>query len=251
MVKVAKGKTVPKRKVAIFDIDGTIFRSSLLAELVDVLIERKLFPESARAEFEGKRILWLKRKGDYYSYIMAVVNVFKKHMKGIYYGDMMDASREVLDRKKDYTYVYTRQAIDVLKKKGYFLLAISLSPKFIVDLFAKHFGFDKSYGIFYATGATEKFTGATEFEDLMKNKKAIIHRAVEKENLTLEDSYGFGDTDGDISLLETVKNPIAMNPNVKLLKIAHHAGWRIIEERKDVILELRNGKYKLIEGFEM
>lgn len=32
-----------KRKVAVFDIDGTIFRSSLLIELVEVMVQHGLF----------------------------------------------------------------------------------------------------------------------------------------------------------------------------------------------------------------
>ena len=61
----------PPRKVAIFDIDGTIFRSSLLIELVEVFIELGLFPVEVRTQYEKEKVLWLDRKGDYESYIMA------------------------------------------------------------------------------------------------------------------------------------------------------------------------------------
>ena len=71
-----------KRKVAIFDIDGTIFRSSLLIELVEVLIENKLFNFSARKEYEKEETEWLDRKGDYESYINAVVKrVYEKYQR--------------------------------------------------------------------------------------------------------------------------------------------------------------------------
>jgi len=33
------------RKIAVFDIDGTIFRSSLLIECVEAMISAGLFPE--------------------------------------------------------------------------------------------------------------------------------------------------------------------------------------------------------------
>ena len=135
MKETNKKTNLKKRKVAVFDIDGTIFRSSLLIELVDVLIERELFPEKARNIFDTKRILWLERKGNYDSYIMAVVEVFMKYIKGIHYKDVLEASKEVFRRKKDHTYVYTRSAVAKLKKQGYFLLAVSLSPKTIVDPF--------------------------------------------------------------------------------------------------------------------
>ena len=180
---------------------------------------------------------------------MAVVEVFMKYIKGIHYKDVLEASKEVFRRKKDHTYVYTRSAVAKLKKQGYFLLAVSLSPKTIVDPFAKYFGFDKSYGIFYTIGPNEQFDGKIQDADLIRNKSAIVKRAIEKENLTLVDSYGFGDTEGDVSMLEMVDNPIAFNPNVKLFKVADRSGWRIAIERKDTILETKDGKSNLTTEF--
>ena len=75
-------KTKKLRKVAIFDIDGTIFRSSLLIELVEVLIEIGAFPVSVRKDYDEQKVEWLERKGDYEEYIMAVVKVFIKNIKG-------------------------------------------------------------------------------------------------------------------------------------------------------------------------
>ena len=37
-----------QQKVAVFDVDGTIFRSSLLVQLVNTLIENDAFPKDAR-----------------------------------------------------------------------------------------------------------------------------------------------------------------------------------------------------------
>ena len=49
-----------KRKVAIFDVDGTIFRSSLLIELVEQLIRDGLFPEDAQAMYSQQKEKWEK-----------------------------------------------------------------------------------------------------------------------------------------------------------------------------------------------
>ena len=207
------------RKVAIFDIDGTIFRSSLLIELVEVLIELGLFPVKVRAEYEREKVRWLDRKGDYESYIMAVVGVFLKNIKGMPYREFMRASELVVARYRHRTYIFTEKLIKDLKKDGYFLLAISQSPKGTLDLFCKEIGFDKTYGRLYETGATECFTGNIMDEHLIANKAAIVRRAVEKEGLTLAGSVGVGDTEGDISFLELVDRPICFNPNLKLYRM--------------------------------
>lgn len=238
-MEIMKESPKPLRKVAIFDIDGTIFRSSLLIELVEVLIEMKLFPISVRVDYEKEKVRWLDRKGDYEAYIMAVVGVFMKNIKGIPYNEFMRAGELVVTRYRHRTYRFTEELIKDLKKEGYFLLAISHSPKGILDLFCKEIGFNKVYGKLYETGPTECFTGNILDEHLISNKANILRRVLEIESLTLEGSVGVGDTEGDISFLELVERPICFNPNMKLYKHAKRAGFEVVVERKDVVYELQ------------
>lgn len=225
-------------KVAIFDIDGTIFRSSLLIELVNVLIEQRNFPVLARAEFGREHLRWLERKGDYESYIAAVVESFNQNIKGVHYADFNKAAETALTRFANHTYRYTRDLITDLKKKKYFLLAITHSPKGIADKFAKRWGFDKIYGRLLELGPNERFTGRTMEEHLIMNKANIVKRAAERNNLTLKGSVGVGDTESDIPLLEMVEKPICFNPNQKLYKHAKRNGWPVVVERKDVVYKL-------------
>lgn len=227
-----------QRKVAVFDVDGTIFRSSLLIQIVERLIFIGAFPESVRDEFEKPRLRWLNRKGDYDDYIGAVVKTFLKHIKGMQYKVLADAAEIVVEEHKNHVYRYTRDLLKDLKKKKYFLLAVSHSPKTILDKFCPAFGFDKVYGTLYETGPTDAFTGDIMESHLIFNKAAIVKRAVVKENLTLKGSVGVGDTESDIAFLDLVDNPICFNPNAKLFKHARREKWKVVVERKDVIYEI-------------
>jgi len=122
-----------------------------------------------------------------------------------------------------------------LKKKNYYLLAISHSPQKIVKEFAKKLGFDKVYGRIFELDKQRKFTGKMLYSELIFSKAKILKRAVEKEKLTLKGSVGVGDTEGDIPFLKMVDNPICFNPNLKLYRYAKRLGWKIVIERKDVI----------------
>lgn len=226
------------RKVAIFDIDGTIFRSSLLIEVVERLVLEGVFPKEARQEFAREKIAWLDRKGDYERYILSVVDVFRSRIKGVHYRDFNRVSKEVVAEQKDRVYRFTRDLILDLKKNGYFLLAISHSPKGILDHFCKRFGFNKVYGMFYGLGPTDRFTGEVEDEHVIMNKAQILRRAVSKDGLTLRGSVGVGDTESDIPFLELVERPICFNPNAKLYREAKRRGWRVVVERKDVVYEI-------------
>jgi HAD superfamily hydrolase (TIGR01490 family) len=226
------------RPVAVFDIDGTIFRSSLLIQLVEKLVEKGIFPHKAAGVYERARHDWLERTGEYEPYARRVVEAFATYAKGVPYADIADVAGEVIEAQRNHTYRYTRDLVAELKRKGYYLLAISHSPKLIVDGFAYELGFHKSYGSFYATGATSRFTGEIEDEHVIMNKGAILMRALEKEGLTLKGSVGVGDTESDVSMLSHVERAIAFNPNRALYRHAKKQGWEIVVERKDVIYEL-------------
>lgn len=226
------------RKVAIFDVDGTIFRSSLLIEIVDRLIFVGAFQEEVRDEFEVEHERWLNREGAYEEYIQAVVHAFLRHLRGVKYQVLADAAEHVVADHAKRVYRYTRDLLKDLKQQEFFLLAVSHSPKTILDKFCPHLGFDKVYGTIYETGAEDAFTGKIVDEHLIFNKAAIVHRAVEKELLTLTGSIGVGDTESDIPFLELVEKPICFNPNMKLYRHAKREGWKVVVERKDVVYEL-------------
>jgi len=230
---------VKKQKpVAVFDVDGTIFRSSLLIGLVELMVEDGTLPKSVEKAYQGAHKKWLDREGGYAEYIGAMVDAFYAHIKGVHYSDFVDISKRVVANEGKHTYRYTRDLIKKLKKEGYFLLAVSHSPKTILDQFCPRLGFDKTYGMMYEIGPEDRLTGEVTDKHLILNKAYIVKRAVEKENLTFENSIGVGDTEGDISFLELVENPVCFNPNTNLYRHAKINDWDVVVERKDVIYEI-------------
>lgn len=225
-----------KRPVAVFDIDGTLYRSCLLAQLMEELVSRELMPKSARASFEGLMQEDL-HASDHARLMKKAVRAFASHAKGLSYGEVADVAGEIIEREQKNVFRYTRDLVHELKASGHFLLAISHSPKFIVDGFAYELGFDKSYGIFYETGAASRFTGEIEDEHVIMNKASVLTRALEKENLSLNGSVGVGGWESDVSMLAMVEDAVAFNPDSRLYRHAKSKLWKIIVERKDVIHE--------------
>jgi len=222
----------------VFDVDGTIFRSSLLIEVVEQLIRDGIFPEESQALYAKQHQKWLDREGNYDAYINAVVGAFKVHVKGVHYGALAEAAKKVVGAQWKHTYRYPRALIRTLKDRGYYLLAISHSPKTILDKFCPRLGFDKVYGTIYEIDENERFTGTVTDEERARDKAYIIRRAIDKESLMLTNSIGVGDTEGDIPFLEIVAKPICFNPNGKLYIHAKKEKWKVVVERKDVIYEL-------------
>ena len=226
------------RKVAIFDIDGTIFRSSLLIELTDALIQEGVFPLRARKLYVRAYENWLNRKGPYEEYINGVIKAFGRNIKGVRYNEFSKVAEKVVAFHKNRIYRYSRDIVRDLKKKNYYLLAISHSPQKIVKEFCKKLGFNKIYGLIYETDSQKRFTGRVLYAELIGDKSEVLKRAIRKEKLTLKGSVGVGDTESDIAFLKMVEKPICFNPNQKLYQYAKRADWKIVVERKDVIYYL-------------
>ena len=227
-----------KRKVAVFDIDGTIFRSSLLLELVEALIQAKIFSKYARGRYLDAWDKWRDREGTYPDFIMSVVDAYQNAIKGVRRADVWKVAERVITIQNKRTYRYTRDLVKSLKAKNYFLLAISHSPYEAVAPFAKSWGFEKVYALVYEVDKRVRFTGETMYKDIILDKAKVLERALEHNGLTLTGSIGVGDTESDIPFLQMVDHPIAFNPSSELFKVAKKKKWDIIVERKDVIYQI-------------
>lgn len=226
------------RKVAFFDIDGTLFRSSLLIEVVEACVAADVFPSSIRDIYAEAENAWIKRSGSYETYVSALVRAFRTHIRGVSYGTFADIGSRVVEREGHKVYRYTRDLIADLRSKDYFIVAISHSPKCILDVFCAGYGFHKVYGYVYEIGPRDCFTGDVVDEEFMSDKAQVVARVFEKEGCTYEGSIGVGDTEGDIPMLTSVEMPICFNPNQKLYTYATEHSWPVVVERKDVVYTL-------------
>ncbi len=227
-----------QKKIAIFDIDGTIFRKNLQFELINELSWMNVFPKKVRDQIVNLYTDWLEHRGTYEQYRVGLVELYEKHIKGCRLKDVEIASKAVVSFHKDRTYIFAEKLISKLKDEDYCVIAISGSPIEIVKEYNnRHLHFDAVFGSVYEYTGNGIYTGKPEYEPV-KHKGHLVKQYVYEHNISLDDSYGIGDTESDASILEIVDNPIAFNPNENLKAIAEEKGWRIVVEKKDVIYEI-------------
>ncbi len=232
-----------KKKLAIFDIDGTVFRKNLHFELVEELSWRGIFSKSARQALVRTYARWLEHRGTYEDYRKQIVRIYAKELKGCSQKDTIEASRKVAQFNKDRTYIFARDLIKKLRKENYQIIAISGSPIEVIKEYNKYLKFDEVFGSVYETDGKGIYTGKAIFEPV-RHKGHLVGQYISEKNLTLKGSYGVGDTESDASFLRMVDHPIALNPNLNLERVARRNGWKIIVEKKDVIYDIT--KFKLI-----
>lgn len=229
-----------KNKLAIFDIDGTVFRRSLMVELMKELIYKGVFPKEAKKLVEKEYQDWVNRKKSYQLYIDKVVVVFMEMLKGCKPDDIVASGVKVVDYFRDRRYVYARDLLEELRD-NYFILSISGSPVEIVNEYNKYLKFDKIIGTVFEVDENGRYTGKMTL-NAAREKEKVLNKFLEENKIDLKGSVGIGDTEYDSVFLKRVDRAIAFNPNGNLVKIAKERGWEIVIEKKDVICEIKDGK---------
>lgn len=237
-----------KKQYAVFDIDGTIARTSLLQQLVRVLVSRGKIDIGPASQIENLLHDFRQRIADdnFGDYMKQAVDImFQSMPKGLTIEEYNEIIDVVVKTSLTHTYVYTRQLIQTLKRSNFFLISISGSELRIVSTFSKALGFDAWVGQVSYLDDGQKLTG--EVRSLGQPKDVILKTIVSKFDLETKGSMAVGDTSSDVSVLSMVENPIVFNPNQALFKVAKEKGWMVIIERKDMVygMTFENGQYVL------
>ena len=228
---------------AFFDIDGTLYRNSLLVENFKKLIkyeilDKEVFDHKIKKPLED----WNQRKGDYEEYLVDVSSTFIEQLTGIDLPVIEFMAKQVVNQHWEKAYVYTRERIQWHKDQGHKIIFISGSPDFLVSKMAKLYGADYYRASTYVM-EEGVFSGTVHPMWDSVNKRNAIHAFERQLDLNLEECYAYGDTTGDFTMLEMVGHPVALNPNRSLLDLIRESDGikervSIVVERKDVIYHI-------------
>jgi HAD superfamily hydrolase (TIGR01490 family) len=61
-----------------------------------------------------------------------------------------------------------------------------------------------------------------------EGKAAAIKEVAEREGYDLSESWAYSDSESDLPMLCAVGNPVAVNPDAALLRVAREEGWRVM-----------------------
>lgn len=233
-----------KTTAALFDIDGTFFRSSLLVEhfknLMKLdLISKGLYYTEIKGIFEDHD----RRQGDYEEYLLKVCEVYAQQLKGIDKEAIFFTAKQVIQTQAARVYRYTRTRIEHHHAVGDKVIFISGSPDYLVSLMAKEYNATDFRASQYLFNSNNEFSGQVVPMWDSESKNKAIDELVHIHNIDLDKSFAYGDTHGDFMMLKRVGNPILINPAKELVQcVAADADFankaKIIVERKDVVYQI-------------
>lgn len=233
-----------KNIVAFFDIDGTIFRNSLMIQHFRTLIKFEIIdPAVWYTEIKQVYTEWETRFGDFEEYLEVIAKAYLDSLRGVDKSFMEIIAAKVIELNGDMIYKYSRDRIEWHKSKGHKLFFISGSPDFLVSKMAEKYSADEYRGTLYIVDDENRFTGEIKKMWDSENKRKVIDELIKKYNVDLLNSYSYGDTSGDLSMLRMVGNPVAINPNKELFLTIRKD--KELKDKIEIIVERKNVIYKV------
>ncbi|MGM0396069.1 MAG: HAD family hydrolase [Bacillota bacterium] len=239
-----------KKTAAFFDIDGTIFRNSLMIEHFRKLIAFEIInPEVWYTKVKKAYDDWEKRYADFEEYLEILAGVYLDELKGIKREHIEFVANNVIDSNWDMVYKYSRGQIEWHKNMGHEVFFISGSPDFLVSKMAEKYGATEYRGTKYLVDSNNCYTGEIIRMWDSTSKKKVLDEIIEKYNVDLVTSYAYGDTIGDLSMLRRMGNPVAINPNRDL--IMEIKADEYLSKQITIIVERKNVIYKCSANVEL
>lgn len=239
-----------KTQAAFFDIDGTIFRNSLMIEHFKKLVTFEVIdPAIWHTKVKKVYLEWEKRYGDFEEYLEILAGVYLEELKGINKSYIEYIADHVIKSNGDMIYKYSRNQIAWHKEQGHKVFFISGSPDFLVSKMAEKYGATEYRGTLYKVDDANNFTGEIVRMWDSKSKQNELNELITKYDVDLENSFAYGDTTGDFSMLKMIGNPIAINPNKELLLAIRND--KDLVQRATIIVERKNVIYKLDPNIEL
>ncbi len=229
-------------RLGVFDMDGTAYRNSLTIDLLDRLRAMGLLGHVNFYKVDEAKRRWKNREGDdtYETYLQELVRLLESGIFRVPVDVVSAICDQIVSEQGQQLYEFTRELIATLRELGYTLIAISGSPKPIVEAFVRPLGFHQVYATEYEV-QKGRYTG--KITALPVNDKAAVLRSLLLEyQASDQDLITVGDTLSDYGMLNLSRYAIAFNPSRALTHRVRQdrAGttWRslgVVIQRKDNI----------------
>jgi len=222
------------RRIALFDFDGTLVSSHLWSGLLKYYLRKKEKLFSIFCFLAGNLALtpfWKIGLIPTKKYYQRWGEDMARLMKGV----DVERAKEIFSWMTDDYLLPTlkKSAFEKLKKhqqEGYLTVLTSGSFEELIKVFSNRLKIDFSIGTELEV-VKNKFSGRI-IPPLCfaQGKTEKVKQFLASKNIAIdfEESFAYSDSIFDLPMLELVANPVAVEPDKELLKIAKTRGWQII-----------------------
>ncbi len=220
------------REAAFFDLDKTLLPGAALFPLAREMYRQGVFTNRDIARIAADQIMYRLSGKEDKERIRRARETTLAAVKGRPATEVEEMGRLVVER--ELLPRFYPQAVELMnrhKRAGREVYISSSSPEDFLSILAEEFGVDGVIGT-RAEVADGVYTGHLEGELCNRDEKARrVQELAEERGIDLLRSFAYSDSINDLPLLELVGNPVAMNPDLHLVRVARRNGWQVIDLR--------------------
>ena len=134
------------------------------------------------------------------------------------------------------------EALELIREhraQGHRVVIVSASPIEIVEPLGEYLGADETLGTEARVDGTGRYTGEMAFYGYGPHKADAIRALASREGVDLASSYAYSDSITDEPMLRVVGNPVVVNPDRDLARLARDEEWPILRFERPVRLRSR------------
>ena len=212
---------------AFFDLDRTLIRRSSALALAGSFQERGLIGRKQLAKAAAWQVLFAAR-GAGAETVRKAAEEGLMLLKDLEVDEMRALVSEAMEPAlKPLVF---REPLDLVarhRERGEPVYIVSAALEEIVDALAHELGFDGAVGSICEV-VDGRYTGRSLRACHGPGKAEAVRELAAAEGIALHRSTAYSDSHTDLPFLETVGNPVAVNPDRELRRIARDRGWPIL-----------------------
>ena len=203
----------------LYDV-GLLDRRTLLRVLFGQLIYLHLGASEQRLARMRESVLRLTAGWDHAQVSRIVEEALEEVVEPILYAEALDL-------------------IDEHRAAGRVVVLVSASPEEIVVPLGRHLGAELTIASRASLDGEGRYTGAMAFYAYGPFKAQAMRELAETHGLDLAASYAYSDSHTDLPMLEAVGNPVVVNPDRVLGRLAREREWPVRQFVRPVTLRDR------------
>lgn len=228
-----------KSSVAFFDLDNTLTQEFTIYEFTTFLLHRGSITSQSHAQIFNDRKRYSNKEIDYRQFSIEVVEHFYEALKDKTQPDILIAGEEFIPKYQTIFMPFAVELVKQMQQQGN-LFVVSGAPSEAFLPQAARFKIPTE-NIFLLEGVTNNgvYTGEVKTNMAIQEEKTKAVEAIRKLGFNPQVSFAFGDSPGDLPILEAVDNRFIVEPGVEMRKIAQERGWNnSIVDRSTILREV-------------
>jgi len=220
------------RAAAFFDLDRTLIRRSSALALAGTFRERGLISRTQLAKAAAWQLLFVLR-GASHEAVRSAAEDGLRVLRGMTPDEMRELVGHALEPVlRPLVYQEPLDLVAHHRDRGEPVYVVSATLQEIVETIAADLGFDGALGTVCELDADGAYTGRARRALHAEAKATAVRELAAQESIDLAASTAYSDSHTDVPFLEAVGNPIAVNPDRQLRRLAQECGWPVLEFRR-------------------